>query len=210
MKPADLSAWLEKSIALDRVPLSVRAMYCSWWPWLKLWFSTRFWNLVIILDVLDVCGEISMCFDHLDVFVHECKPWFGSNFLYTLWIGMKLGSARSTVNLVTARCGTERQRRCNDCLGVGNLTATQKYWKCAKMLKMLKISSLQKINAKFYGEKSWTFMKNPPKTRLKRGPKSMTNLCNFGTCESLFFCKESSVKMKFPQNQRSDNSLKIN
>ena len=53
--------------------------------------------------------------------------------------------------------------------------------------------SMQKLMSKKYGH----LWENAPKIMLKRDPKSMTNLWNFGTCDFLFLAKSITLKSFF-------------
>ena len=64
--------------------------------------------------------------------------------------------------------------------------------------------SMQKSMSKKYGH----LWENAPKIMSKRGPKSMTNLWNVGTCDFLFFCEEYNVKIVFLHDQGYQKSVK--
>ena len=49
---------------------------------------------------------------------------------------------------------------------------------------------------------------NATRMMPKRGPKSMTNLWNFGTCDFLFFVKSINVKIVFLHDQGYQKSIK--
>ena len=55
---------------------------------------------------------------------------------------------------------------------------------------------VQKIMQNFISKKYWALWVNASKIMLKRCPKSMTNLWNFGTCDFLI-CEEYNVKLVF-------------
>ena len=66
--------------------------------------------------------------------------------------------------------------------------------------------SMHKSMSKKYGH----LWENAPKIMSKRGPKSMTNLWNVGTCDFLFFVKSITLKSFFYMTRGTRNQSKIN
>ena len=66
--------------------------------------------------------------------------------------------------------------------------------------------SMYKSMSKKYGH----LWEHAPKIMSKRGPKSMTNLWNVGTCDFLFFVKSITLKSFFYMTRGTRNQSKIN